>query len=116
MEYSDTVYLKAARKRERETKADDIIMRDEAILAPRVGGMMLRQRNAWLKKEVRGKMRIEMEMGMQIFGSGDWGSPEKVVYPRAHDTTSGKKEHHLSDAQTTRITVSGSGKGCRNKS
>ena len=37
MEYSDTVYLKAARKRERETKADDIIMRDEAILTPRVG-------------------------------------------------------------------------------
>ena len=46
MEYSDTVYLKAARKRERETKADDIIMRDEAILTPRVGGMRQRQRNA----------------------------------------------------------------------
>ena len=59
-------------------------------------------------------MRIEMEMGMQIFGSGDWGSPEKW-FSRAL-TTSGKKEHHLSDAQTTRITVSGSGKGCRNKS
>ena len=29
--------MKAARKRERETKADDIIMRDEAILTPRVG-------------------------------------------------------------------------------
>ena len=37
------------------------------------------------KERSGGKMRIEMEMGMQIFGSGDWGSPEKVVFPRAHD-------------------------------
>ena len=34
MEYSDTVYLKDG---ERETKVDDIIMRDEAIFPPRVG-------------------------------------------------------------------------------
>ena len=88
---------------ERETKPDDIIMRDEAIF---LGWDYAKEQECIAKEreiewEAREKRNAKWDGDADIYRAIRDLQKSRVS---AHDL---RKEHHLSGEQTTRITVSG---------